>query len=165
MTTRSGPDAPRHTRQLTRVQRFAIYVTAGAAWFSGALWLVFHHFLRRQGEFALEPHPLENWWLRLHGLCAFVLLWLAGLLWALHARHAVRWPQRRGSGLALMVAFGVLASSGYLLYYANDGALRDGMELAHWITGLAVVVPVVLHALPPRRSRAARVRTGGVTDV
>lgn len=164
MTGRFHTQAPRQARHLARIQRIAVYTATATAWASGALWLVFHYFLRRQGEFALEPHPLENWWLRLHGLCAFVLLWLAGLLWALHVRHALHWPQRRGSGLALMVAFCVLAPSGYLLYYANDGALREGMELAHWIAGLAVVVPVVLHALPSRRGRAARGRTTGITN-
>src|SRR5215468_6376632 len=93
----------RHPR-LSRRQRTATYVALAAAWMSGALWLLFHYFLQRQGEFSLEPHPLEHWWLRLHGLCAFALLWLGGLLWALHVRHGLGWPRRRRSGLVIVFA-------------------------------------------------------------
>lgn len=142
-----------HHPRLSPRQRIATYLVFLAAWSSGALWLVFHHFLRRQGEFALEAHPLEHWWLRLHGLCAFVLLWLGGVLWAQHVRHGLGWPQRRSSGLAILVAFCALAASGYLLYYADEGALRDVAGTLHWVLGLTLMIPVVAHALPSLRAR------------
>ena len=146
--------------RLSRQQRGATYVVFAAAWLSGALWLLFHYFLRRQGEFALEPHPLEHWWLRLHGLCAFALLWLGGLLWGLHVRHGMSQPQRRPSGLAIVFAFCVLALSGYLIYYADEGVAQDLIGVLHWVIGLALAVPVALHALPSisarRRDEAAR---------
>jgi len=145
-----------HGPRLAPQQRRAVYVACTAAWLSGALWLLFHYFLRRQGEFALEPHPLEHWWLRLHGLSAFALLWIGGLLWALHVRHALHWPQRRRSGLAIALAFCVLAASGYLIYYADEGSLRDAIGIAHWIVGLSLIVPVLAHALPGRRLRTPR---------
>ena len=156
--------AHRHTQRhhhgsgLTRRQRGATYGFFIAAWLSGTLWLIFHYFLQRQGEFALEPHPLEHWWLRLHGLCAFALLWLGGLLWALHVRHGLRWPQRRGSGLAIVSAFCLLGASGYLLYYADEGAPRDVVGVMHWSVGLALALPIVLHALPSYRARRMRER-------
>jgi hypothetical protein len=125
-------------------------VAFSAAWLSGAIWLLFHYFLQRPGEFAVEPHPLEHWWLRLHGLCAFVLLWLGGLLWALHVRPGMRWPQRRPSGMAIVLAFGVLAATGYCLYYIDEGALHDAAGVVHWLIGLMLVIPVVLHTLPRR---------------
>ena len=116
-----------HGSRLTRTQRIATYTAFLAAWTSGALWLLFHYFLQQQGEFALEPHPLEHWWLRLHGLCAFVLLWFGGLLWALHVRHGLGWPRRRGSGLTIASAFCVLAATGYLLYYSDEGTMHDAI--------------------------------------
>jgi hypothetical protein len=149
--------------RLSRRQRTATYVAFSVAWLTGALWLLFHYFLRRQGEFALEPHPLEYWWLRLHGLCAFVLLWLGGLLWALHVRHGMGLAQRRRSGLAIVFAFCMLAASGYLIYYADEGVAHDLIVVLHWAIGLALVVPVALHALPSirvrRRDEAARRHT------
>jgi hypothetical protein len=143
-----------HGTRLSRAQRNAVYAVFGGAWLSGALWLVFHYFLRRHGEFGLEPNPLDPWWLRLHGLCAFALLWLGGLLWAMHARHAMRWTRRRASGLAIVFAFCTLAATGYLLYYADEGALRDAIGIAHWVAGLSLLVPVAGHVLPRRMSRA-----------
>jgi hypothetical protein len=146
---------PHHASRLSRAQRNATYAVFAAAWLSGALWLVFHYFFQRSGEFGPEPNPLEPWWLRLHGACAFGLLWLGGLLWALHARHALRRPQRRASGLAIVCAFGTLAASGYLLYYADEGALRDAIGIVHWAVGLGLAAPLVAHMLP-RRMRAPR---------
>lgn len=140
---------PDHAR-LSAPQRRVTYIAFTVAWLSGALWLVFHYFLQRQGEFALEPHPLEHWWLRLHGLCSFVLLWLGGLLWAVHVRHTLRRPARRRSGLAIIIAFCTLAVSGYLIYYADDGMVHDAIGMAHWIVGLGLIVPILVHALPVR---------------
>lgn len=140
-----------HGSRLSRGQRLATYVALATAWCSGALWLVFHYFLWRQGEFAAEPHPLEHWWLRLHGLCAFVLLWLGGLLWALHVKPGMRWPGRRQSGLAITFAFCTLAATGYCLYYVDEGAFRDAAGVVHWIIGLTLALPLALHALPKRR--------------
>ena len=59
-----------HGSRLSRAQRVATYAAFAAAWLSGTFWLLFHYFLQQQGEFALEPHPLEHWWLRLHGLAS-----------------------------------------------------------------------------------------------
>ena len=143
-----------HGARLSRRQRLATYVGLTAAWSTGALWLLFHYFLQRQGEFALEPHPLEHWWLRLHGLCAFALLWFGGVLWALHVRHGLGRFQRRRSGLVIAFAFCALAASGYLLYYADEGAARDVIGVLHWAFGLSLIVPVFIHALPSLRSRA-----------
>jgi hypothetical protein len=145
-----------HESRLSRGQRIATYAAFCSAWLSGAMWLLFHYFLQRQGEFAVEPHPLEHWWLRLHGLCAFVLLWLGGLLWALHVKPGMRRPGRRQSGMTITVAFCTLAATGYCLYYVDEGALRDAAGVAHWIIGLSLAVPVAIHALPKRRASIER---------
>ena len=144
-----------HGSRLSAPRRAVTYIALAVAWSSGILWLVFHYFLQRQGEFALEPHPLEHWWLRLHGLCAFVLLWLGGLLWAVHVKPGLPWPKRRPSGLIIAYAFCALAASGYLLYYVDEGSSRDIIGVVHWLTGLALALPVVLHAWPASRPRVA----------
>ena len=151
MTSRHG-HKHQHGSRLSRGQRTATYVAFCSAWFTGAMWLLFHYFLQQQAEFGVEPHPLEHWWLRLHGLCAFVLLWLGGLLWALHVKPGMRWPRRRRSGLAIAVVFCALAATGYCLYYVDEGAFRDAAGVAHWIIGLGLAAPVALHALPKRRA-------------
>ena len=145
-----------HGSRLTRAQRLATLLALVLAWTSGACWLLFHYFLRVQGEFALEPHPLEKWWLRLHGLCAFALLWLGGVIWALHVRHGLRWPERRRSGVAITSVFFVLAATGYLIYYADDGNARDAVIILHWALGLSLLVPITLHVLPTVLARWRR---------
>jgi len=142
-----------HGSRLSAGQRRATYALLGCAWGSGVFWLVFHYFLQRRGEFAVEPHPLEHWWLRLHGLCAFALLFLGGLLWALHVKPGLPWPKRRPSGLIIAFAFCALAATGLLLYYADEGLLRDVSGATHWLIGLLLAVPVAVHALPARYRR------------
>ena len=43
-----------------------LYAGFTLLWASGALWMAFHYFLRVEGDFGPEAHPLEAWWLRLH---------------------------------------------------------------------------------------------------
>lgn len=144
-----------HGLRLSARHRRLVYVTFAAVWLTGALWLVFHYFLRYQGEFGAEPHPLEAWWLRLHGAGAFVALWLGGVVWAVHVRHGLSRPKRRRSGIVLIAMFVVLAASGYLLYYVSEDALRDAVRLLHWLVGLSLVVPFLIHSLRARRVRKA----------
>jgi hypothetical protein len=139
--------------RLSLRRKQALYAIFGGAWVTGILWLVFHYFLMRQGDFGLEPHPLEAWWLRLHGACAFASLWLAGLLWAVHVRPALARPGRRRSGILLLVMLGVLAVSGYLLYYAIDDGVRDWTRLLHWLVGLSLAPVLIVHVLRGRAKR------------
>ncbi|MBS0589931.1 MAG: DUF4405 domain-containing protein [Proteobacteria bacterium] len=149
-----------HGLRLSPRHRHLVYAAFAAIWLSGILWLIFHYFLQRQGEFGAEPHPLEAWWLRLHGAAAFVALWLAGLLWAVHVRHGLARPKRRVTGIALIAMFVVLATSGWLLYYAGGDELRDAARLFHWLVGAALIVPFLIHSLRARRRR--RVETASV---
>jgi hypothetical protein len=147
-----------HGMRLSRRHRRLVYAAIASIWVTGILWLVFHYFLQRQGEFDAEPNPLEAWWLRLHGAAAFLVLWLAGLLWIVHVRQGLSRPKRRTTGIMLIAMFAVLAASGWLLYYASDDALRDAVRLVHWLVGLALIVPFLIHSLRARRSRMARER-------
>jgi H+/Cl- antiporter ClcA len=156
-------DAPR----LSKRYRRATYAIAAGVWLTGVLWLVAHYFFRHEGEFGIEPSASESWWLRLHGAFAFVSLWAAGLVWALHARHGITRRKRRPTGLVLIGVFVALAVSGYLLYYASGDGARDVVRLLHWSFGLAVAVPFLIHALSARAARlAARQseRPGGRQD-
>jgi len=137
-------------------RKSALYAALAVLFGSGMLWLVFHYFMLRQGEFGAEPHPLEAWWLRLHGAAAFVVLWFAGLLWGTHARPALLQPRWRVSGILILVVLAVLALSGYLLYYASDDTLRDGVRLVHWLAGFALLVPLLVHVIGIRRSKKQR---------
>ena len=138
---------------LTRRGKTAIYGVLGATWGSGILWLVVHYFFASQGEFGPEPHPLERWSLALHGAGAFATLLLGGWLWKAHVAPWWDSPNRRRSGIVLIVLGAVLIVSGYLLYYASGDALRDLIGKLHWIVGVLLALPVLVHALRSSRYR------------
>jgi hypothetical protein len=147
-----------------RSRRAGIYVVGGGLWLSGALWLLFHYFMQSRGEFAVVPHPLEPWWLRLHGAFAFGAIWVFGLLWSAHVSPGWAGGKRRRSGAALVGLFLWLTLTGYLLYYLGHEWLRSLTSLLHWSLGLLIPVLFLLHRLAaepakvrqPRRSSAKR---------
>ncbi|MEP7042643.1 MAG: hypothetical protein ABI843_06245 [Dokdonella sp.] len=131
------------------------YVAFGLLWASGAGWLFFRYFLRPPTEFGELPHPLEAWWLCLHGAAAFFALWLLGILWPTHLLPAWK-SRRRASGIVLAVIMAWLALSGFLLYYVGDEHARVLIALVHWAVGLAIPLPFVWHALRGRRTQMER---------
>jgi hypothetical protein len=141
----------RHTGQRTLAigpaRRFAIYVVGSGLWLSGGLWLLYHYFIPGRGEFVLEPHPLESWWLRLHGAFAFGTIWIFGLLWSVHVNPGWAGGKRRRSGAVLVGLLLWLILSGYLLYYVGHERLRSVTSLLHWSLGLVSPVPFLLHRL------------------
>jgi hypothetical protein len=135
--------------------RYLVWPIVVGAWLSGVLWLVFHDFLTRHGEFGLTAHPLEQWWLRAHGAFGFVSLWLLGFLSVAHVGARWSWRRQRGSGAVLLGVYVWLVLTGYLLYYAGDDAFRAAVSLGHWTVGLVALLLLVLHRRI-RRDRGAR---------
>lgn len=135
---------PRHKRTL--------YQVFLALWGSGALWLLFHHFLRVAGEFGDAAHPLEAWWLRLHGLAAFTALIAVGSVLPMHAQRWWQVGRNRGSGLAIKLWLAWLAATGYALYYFASEANEAWLPAAHWIAGLALPLAGLIHVRRGRRA-------------
>lgn len=128
-----------------------IYSVFALLWASGALWIVFHYFMRVPGEFGLQAHPLENWWLRLHGLAAFASLVVIGSVLPVHARRAWQLKKNRSSGLSMKIIFFWLGATGYALYYFASESNENWLPLLHWIVGLALPLLLIFHI---RRGRA-----------
>ena len=135
----------------------SLYAGFALLWLSGALWLTFHYFLRVEGEFGPEAHPLEAWWLRLHGLMAMLALALAGSLAPNHIRLA--WNRRRNhrSGLPMLALTVWLAATGYALYYFSSDDNAAWLPPLHWIAGLALPLLLGLHIRLGRRRALPRV--------
>lgn len=141
----------RKPRTISRSRRWSLYIISAGVWLSGGLWLLFHYFLVKQGEFGPVTNPLEPWWLKLHGVFAFAAVWIFGLLWGIHI--AKLWPhkRRRQSGGFLTGVFALLIVSGYLLYYVGDDRIRPLISTLHW--GIGLVGPVFFgwHRLKRRK--------------
>lgn len=145
--------SPRPAR-LTRPRRLGVYLIGGGLWLSGVLWLVFHYFVGGGDAFALTRHPLESWWLRLHGAFGFASLWVLGLLWGVHIVAGWSSGQRRWSGSLALLVLACLIVSGYLLYYLGDDRLRTGTSVLHWGLGLGTPIAFLMHRLARNRASA-----------
>lgn len=117
-----------------------LYFTGSLLVLSGALWLLFHYFVRIEGEFGPTLHPLETWWLRVHGMSAAAFLIGFGSVLPGHVRRAWTGARNRISGSVFFGVMTTLTLTGYLLYYVGVQSVRDVMSIIHWGVGLAVPV-------------------------
>lgn len=113
---------------------------------SGVLWLLFHEFLQVEGEFGPAAHPLERWWLVLHGGTALVVAWVLGLIWLGHVRRGLQYGRYAVSGVGILLLILFLMLSGWGLYYLGDDDWREWTATAHWVVGLGVAVWLPYHA-------------------
>ena len=142
-----APPTPSAPVTLSRRTRLAISLVGLGLWATGALWLIFHYFMRPVGEFGPEPHALEPWWLGLHGLFAFLSLTMIGLLCGLHVGKAWTSRRRRWSGSFLFGVLVLLSVTGCLLLYVGDDGAWGLTTPIHWMVGLALPVLYGLHRL------------------
>ncbi len=132
-----------------------LWMIGVGVWLSGGLWMLFHYFLTKQGEFGPTSNPLEPWLLKLHGAFAFAAIWLFGLVWGTHM--AVAWPirRRRLSGSLFAAAISWLVLSGYLLYYTANETARSVVSLSHGGIGLALPLLYWAHRIKKGQGQEA----------
>lgn len=142
--------------RLSRGHRRWVYASCALLFATGTSWLVFHFFVRLQGEFGERPHPLELWSLRLHGAAAMLMLAVLGSLLPIHVRRG--WHQRKnlvaGSVLASLAL--LLIASGYALYYFGSEETRPWISVLHWVLGLGAPLLLLWHVVSGRRAQAAK---------
>lgn len=137
--------------------RRQVLTACGLVALSGVLWIVIGWNLDADDY----SSPLRAWRHRtlvLHGLAAYLLLWMAGRLYALHQQGNWRAQRNRGSGLALSAALALLAGSGLMLYYPPHEDWREAISLAHQILGGVMLLSLLLHVLAAKRLRRFRKR-------
>ena len=141
-----------------------LYAVFSLLWLSGALWLAFHYFMRVPGEFGITPHPAEIWWLRLHGLMVFFVLFALGTVLPVHARRAWQLNKNRSSGLLLKVLFLWLAISGYALYYFTSERNENWLPALHWGVGISVPLMLLTHIRMGRKRGYAQLSSRQLTS-
>lgn len=135
-------------------QRRGIYVATAALVLSGGLWLLLHHFGALEGEFGPLPSPYEHPLLAAHGAAAMGFLFLLGSLLPVHVMRGLALRRNRWTGFALAGLNGLLALSGYGLYYAGGDQLRAAISLLHWLPGLLLALLLAVHVVVGRRQRS-----------
>ena len=133
--------------------RAGFYAAGGVLAVTGLVWLGLHY--------GAAPGALgSSLALEVHGAAAMAILFLAGIVVALHLPRGWREQKNRGSGIVVASLLALLTITGFLLYYAGDDRLREAASLVHWLAGLAAPLLLWLHAALGRR--ATQPRTGGV---
>jgi len=125
---------------------------------SGALWLLFHYFIHRNGAFGPEPHPMEHAWLVVHGIAGLGMLWVFGLVWLPHVRRGWAKRQHRLAGGTMVSLMLWLAISAGGLYYLGNDDWRDVVGVAHWASGLFAAAWLPTHIWLGRRTIRRRAR-------
>lgn len=138
-----GVRAPTH--RLVRWQRLALFGSGTTLLLTGAVWLVLHYSVGAGG--GELPHPLEAWSLRLHGLAAFVSLFVLGVLAGVHIPRGwqLGWAGQRRSGAWLCALAAVLVATGYQLYYFAPETIRPALGGMHAAVGAAMAALVLRH--------------------
>jgi len=135
--------------------RRQVLAACGLVILSGVLWIVIGWNLDA-GDYS---DPLRGWRHRLlvlHGVAAYVLLWITGRLYALHQQGNWLAQRNRASGLAMSVALLLLAGSGLTLYYPPHEDWRDALSMLHQVLGVALALLLPLHVWLARKERRVR---------
>lgn len=139
--------------RLGRWHQIFLYSTSTVLVVSGALWLLFHHFVTVPGDFGPTIHPIEPWWMRIHGLGSALFLIGFGSVLPGHVRRAWQSRRNRFSGTSFFAVLGTLILTGYVLYYAGTENLRQTLSVTHWLLGLVFPVLIGWHVWRGRKSR------------
>ena len=133
--------------RLPRTRRYTLYFISIGTFVTGVLWLIFHYFMQTEGQFGMQRHPLEVWWLKTHGAFSFGAIWICGVLWSIHILRGWNMRWRRWSGGTLAGLALVLTLTGYGLYYFEARAWREWTSIIHWVLGLLALAAFFVHWL------------------
>ncbi|WP_175817937.1 hypothetical protein [Burkholderia diffusa] len=116
---------------------------------TGSAWLLAHY--GRQDD-AL-PSPVEPWSMKIHGAAAMCAIFAIGTMVHRHVLPGWRMRRNRVAGIATCVMLGMLAVTGYGLYYFDGETLRRIAEWFHWSAGFALPGVLAWHIVRGRRQR------------
>ena len=133
--------------RLTRQHEWWIYLAVALLMTSGLLWLLFHYFVTVHGEFGPARHPLEAWWLKVHGAAAMLALVLIGTMMPVHIRKAWHAGKNRWTGGMMLSVLALLTVTAYALYYFAGEESRPWISLIHWAIGLGLVPVMIVHVI------------------
>ena len=142
--------------RLPRWQRLSVYASVGLLSATGLLWLAVHFFVPETLELSSGSWswPQANHGLmQLHAAAALWLCIMVGSLLPLHVSGAWHRRLNRNSGSANLTGFALLTLTGYALWYAPEGGLREWSTWLHWAFGMTAPVGLWLHIALGRRWR------------
>lgn len=122
--------------RLEPIHRRLFYLVFGVLWGSGALWLLIEWF--KDPELGAARTLLQTFSMKVHGATMLVYLAMLGSLMT-HIRRGTALKANRLSGFAVIALNGILALSGWLLYYVSEDVYRQWSSTIHWAIGLTAL--------------------------
>lgn len=138
--------------RLSRAQRRTLYASAAALVLTGVMWLSVHQLAwPAMSRASMEglPSPWEPWLMKLHGAAMMVMLFMIGRISSTHVMRGLRLHWRVRDGIGLLVGAGLLALTGYSLYYLIPDDWRDANGWVHAAIGILWTVTLLWHRRRP----------------
>ena len=131
----------RRPGRMPRWQRWSFWFGMGLCLLSGT-----SYWLGREMVIATAWLGHRNM-LSLHGMSAGLAVFLLGTVAVGHIRVGWILRKNRLSGVVNVVTLGLLAMTGWGLYYGPE-ELRDATVLLHWVLGLGFAGVLAAHVMP-----------------
>ncbi len=134
---------------MSRTQLVWLHLSIALTAITGIVFAVMKYFMKSEDELALANHPWQPHMLAAHVVVAPLVLFILGWTFSNHMLPKYRFGNggNRKSGLWSMLLIVPMALSGYLLQIATADALRQAMEIAHWVSSGLFMVGYVIHLI------------------
>jgi hypothetical protein len=116
-------------------QRWLLYSASAVLLLTGVCWALLHYG-------GVHPYLSEAGLMKWHGAAAMALLVAIGSVLPAHVPTGWVAMRSRTSGTTMLAGCGLLAVTGYVLYYAGNETVREAASYVHLALGL--VLPLVL---------------------
>ena len=145
--------------KISKPWRRALYAALATSWCSGIVFFVLSRWVRVEGEFGPERHPLQFPFLQLHGGAAFVMMMFLGALFIGHVANT--WPikKQHPMGLTMAIVAALMVISAWLLYYLANEDVRAWVANIHAAMGFLLPAILVIHIHRARRKKRLAVVT------
>lgn len=124
---------------------------------SGVIWMVLGAMMDAQ-DYNDPLQTLRHRMLVLHGVAAYILVWMAGRLSNLHQQGNWRAHRNRKNGLMLTAVLALLAISGLCLYYPPHEDWHAGISQLHQGLGIMLALLLPAHVFAASALRKLRSR-------
>lgn len=131
------------------MERWSLHLGALLTGLSGLLYGWLRYYGRVQGEFGIEPHPLQGLVQHLHVLAAPLLLFALGMTVRGHLATKLRAGSQEGRRTGLGLGFLILpmVAAGYLVQVATAPGWRLAWAWVHGVASLLFLIAYLVHGV------------------
>lgn len=135
----------------------SLYALLTTSWLSGIVFFILNNWVRIEGDFGQQKHPLQFKILVIHAISAFLILMIIGSILTNHIPMAWKTKRLRKIGVILTTVIVVQIVTAFLLYYMGDVG-RDYVVYIHLSIGLILPIIIYTHIFLGK-SRTSAVKT------